>query len=148
LHSPEELCEWVAATPARHVVLTGGEPTLHDLGPLIQALKQRGFFVQIETSGAFPLGSVTPDWITFSPKRFHPPHPMYYTQAQEIKVVIHARSDLAWAEAQRAQCASSVPAFLQPEAYQPASLTWILEYIKANPHWRLSMQWHRYLAIP
>lgn len=144
----EALVELVRATPARHVVLTGGEPTLHSLEPLIAALQEAGYFVQLETSGAYPPPSVLPNWITFSPKRFKAPYPAWYELAQELKVVIHAPSDLEWAEAQRKRCPSALPAFLQPDYYQPRAIQWILEYIKAHPSWRLSVQVHRYLAIP
>lgn len=36
---------------ARHVVITGGEPCIHDLTPLTSLLEQNGFSCQIETSG-------------------------------------------------------------------------------------------------
>lgn len=142
------LLEWVQATPARHVVITGGEPTLHPLAPLLQALQEAGYFVQIETSGTYPLPEVLPNWITLSPKRFQPPLEAYYGASHELKVVIHARSDLLWAELQRKRCPPGLPAFLQPEAYQPDALAWILSYLKENPHWRLSLQLHRLLSIP
>jgi hypothetical protein len=35
----------------RHVVITGGEPCIHDLTPLTSLLEQNGFSCQIETSG-------------------------------------------------------------------------------------------------
>ncbi|MCX7605838.1 MAG: 7-carboxy-7-deazaguanine synthase QueE [Bacteroidia bacterium] len=148
LYTPEEIREWITRTPARHVVLTGGEPTMHPLSPLIDTLRQGGLFVQLETSGAYPLPDVLPDWITLSPKRFRPPLPSYYEVARELKVVIHARSDFGWAEQQLAFCPPTVQAYLQPEAYQPETLSWIIAYLKEHPRWRLSLQWHRYLAIP
>lgn len=147
-YTPAEMLAWITQTPTQHVVLTGGEPTLHPLAALIETLRGAGLFVQLETSGAHAPPSVLPDWITFSPKRFRAPDPLYYELAHELKVVIHSRSDLLWAEAQRARCKPNLPAFLQPQAYQPAAIEWILAYLKDNPHWRLSMQWHRYLAIP
>lgn len=148
-YTPAEILAWIKATPALHVVLTGGEPTLHPLGPLVQMLQKAGYFVQIETSGAYPLDPENiPDWITFSPKRFKPPHPSYYALAHELKIVIHARSDLAWAEAQRKRLERPIPAFLQPEAYQPQSLEWIIDHLRSHPHWRLSVQLHRYLGLP
>lgn len=145
---PDEIVSWIKQTPARHVVLTGGEPTMHPLAPLIQTLQKQGFFVQIETSGAYPPPAVLPDWITFSPKRFKPPHSAWYAAASELKVVIHARSDFSWAEKQYDLCRRGIPAFLQPDFYQAQALPWILEYVRQHPHWRLSLQWHRYLAIP
>lgn len=143
-----EILAWVRQMPGHHVVITGGEPAMHPLSPLVQALKDAGFFVQIETSGAYPPPAVLPDWITLSPKRFKPPDPQWYPIASELKVVIHARSDFRWAEQQYALCDRRLPAFLQPDFYQAEALSWIMDYLRQHPHWRLSLQWHRYLAIP
>ena len=41
----EILAKWQFDQPI--VVITGGEPTLYDLGPLVQALKARGNFVTL-----------------------------------------------------------------------------------------------------
>ncbi len=148
-YTAQELLSLVSATPARHVVITGGEPTLHPLGELVGTLQAAGYFVQLETSGAHPLPEPCPDWVTFSPKRFKPPLPSYYQRASELKVVIHAQSDLKWAEDQLNQCPEGIPAFLQPDFYRlNEALTWIVEYIQAHPNWRLSLQWHRYLNLP
>ncbi|MCS7297278.1 MAG: 7-carboxy-7-deazaguanine synthase QueE [Bacteroidia bacterium] len=146
--SAEQMKEWICRTPARHVVLTGGEPTMHDLEPLIQTLQGAGYFIQIETSGAYAPPSSRPNWITFSPKRFKSPHPAWYAIADELKVVIHAPSDFQWAETQRLQCQRALPSFLQPDFYQQSAVKWILEYVREHPSWRLSLQWHRYLGIP
>ncbi len=144
----EALVQDVRSRKAAHIVITGGEPTIHDLGPLVAALQQEGLFVQIETAGIGPIPQPRPDWITFSPKRFQAPHPDYYHACDELKVVIHAQSDFRWAEHQRAKLARQVPAFLQPDTYQAAALDWVITYVKAHPEWRLSLQVHRYLALP
>ncbi|MCS6896092.1 MAG: 7-carboxy-7-deazaguanine synthase QueE [Bacteroidia bacterium] len=146
--SPTDILGWISQTPATHIVLTGGEPTMHPLDPLISELKARGYFLQIETSGAYPPPDLPIDWVTFSPKRFKPPQPTWYHQAHELKVVIHAKSDFAWAETQRNRCKATQAHFLQPDFYNPSALQWIMDYIKLHPSWRLSMQLHRYLAIP
>ena len=51
------------------VVVTGGEPAMHNLAPLTEALKSAGLQTHIETSGAHPLTGDW-DWITLSPKKF------------------------------------------------------------------------------
>ena len=53
--------------PARLVVITGGEPLMHNLGPLTSLLKDKGFQINMETSGAHPF-SGTIDWTCLSPK--------------------------------------------------------------------------------
>ena len=76
-HPQREIGELVAAAQAVHpqiVVITGGEPLMHDLTALTQQLKAAGLQVHLETSGAHPF-SGTFDWVTLSPKRFKPPHP-------------------------------------------------------------------------
>jgi organic radical activating enzyme len=103
--------------------------------------------VHIETSGVHPLsGSL--DWVTFSPKRFKAPLAAAYAAADELKVVVHSRADLSWAEEHAAHVRADCELFLQPQWFKPETAGWILAYIKANPHWRLSMQTHKYLDIP
>ncbi len=147
-YSVETILGWVAPHAVRHIVVTGGEPTIHDLSFLVEALQTRGYFVQIETAGIGPLPTVRPDWITFSPKRFKAPLETYYAEADELKVIIHAQSDLRWAEAQCTRFGHQKPAFLQPDSYQPGAVEWILAHLRSHPHWRLSLQIHRILALP
>ena len=53
----------------RHVVITGGEPTLYDLGPLVQELHKLGKYVALETNGTNPVPvEWAIDWVTASPK--------------------------------------------------------------------------------
>lgn len=49
-----EIAQAAAAYPARHLVLTGGEPTLQADSDLLRAIKAHGFYVQIETNGTDP----------------------------------------------------------------------------------------------
>ena len=41
----------ISEVKANMVVLTGGEPTIHDLNPLIKVLQDLGFYVALETNG-------------------------------------------------------------------------------------------------
>ena len=83
--------------PGRLAVVTGGEPLLHQLDELTQALHAAGFQTNIETSGSSPL-SGSWDWICLSPKKFKAPLPEVVPFANELKVVIFNKSDFAWAE--------------------------------------------------
>ena len=49
--SPVQIAESAAAYPARHAVITGGEPGLQLNDELIDALHARGFYIQTETNG-------------------------------------------------------------------------------------------------
>ena len=52
-----------------HVVLTGGEPTLYNLEPLVQELHKLDKYVAIETNGTNPIPvEWNIDWVTASPK--------------------------------------------------------------------------------
>src|SRR5207237_8296739 len=75
---------WRAATGARFVVFTGGEPLLQLDAPLIGALHARGFEVAVESNGtiAAPDGI---DWLCVSPKAGAP---LVQTSGQELKVVV------------------------------------------------------------
>ncbi|MEM9483869.1 MAG: 7-carboxy-7-deazaguanine synthase QueE [Cyanobacteria bacterium P01_F01_bin.116] len=126
------------------VVITGGEPLMHDLAPLTHALKQAGLRIHLETSGAHPLSGQF-DWISLSPKRFKPPQPAIYTQADELKVVVADADDLVWAEAQAAQVPATVVKLLQPEwASDPQR---VFDYVKQHPDWRISLQTHKFLGV-
>ena len=63
----DELVETIQQTPTEIVVITGGEPTLHNLDELTQKLQAAGFRTHLETSGSSPLTGQW-DWITLSPK--------------------------------------------------------------------------------
>ncbi|MEL7146644.1 MAG: 7-carboxy-7-deazaguanine synthase QueE [Bacteroidota bacterium] len=129
-------------------VVTGGEPLMHNCDSLTTALKDNGFNVNIETSGTHPLTGEW-DWICFSPKKFKKPLPEFYQTANELKVVVYHRSDLKWAEEHRSQMHQDCIFYLQPEWSVRDKVTpWIIDYIKDNPSWRLSLQSHKYVNIP
>lgn len=134
-----------AANPAI-VVITGGEPLMHDLTALTQQLKAAGLQVHLETSGAHPF-SGSFDWVTLSPKRFKPPHSSVYPQANELKVVVADEVDLAWAEQQATRVAPTVEKRLQPEWETAKSQQVVFDYVLKNPQWRVSLQTHKFLGV-
>lgn len=150
-HSLIAISDIIAAiknTPANFVVITGGEPAMYDLSTFIQCLKDVHMTVAIETSGAYPLlGNV--DWYCFSPKKFKAPVEEAYEKAQELKVVIQHNSDFAWAEDHAKQVSSSCKLYLQPEwSKQERFLPILIEYVKNNPKWNISLQTHKFMNIP
>lgn len=128
------------------VVITGGEPLMHDLSPLTQTLKQAGLRLHLETSGAHPLSGQF-DWISLSPKRFKPPQSGIYTHAHELKVVIANGEDLVWAETQAAQVPATTVKLLQPEWTSNQSQQLVFDYVKQHPDWRISLQTHKFLGV-
>jgi organic radical activating enzyme len=138
----------VQETPAKLVVITGGEPLMHSLDELTSALHTHGFETNIETSGAHPL-SGSWDWICLSPKKFKAPLPGILPLAHELKVVIYHPSDFEWAEQYAAKVAPHCKLYLQPEWDKAAVVTpLIVDYIKAHPQWELSLQIHKYIRVP
>ena len=131
---------------APFVVITGGEPLLHDLRPLCEALRQKGLKVHIETSGSSPLsGSL--DWITLSPKRFKKPLEEVFPYVDELKVVVLTNKDIQWAEENARKCPDSTTLLLQPEWDTPKSVGLIVDYVKDNPRWGISLQTHKFLGV-
>ena len=144
----EELLTEIRKTPARLVVITGGEPLMHDLGPLTEQLKQAGYKTHLETSGAHPLTGNW-DWICLSPKKFKAPLPAILPLAHELKVVVFHKSDLAWAEQYAAAVNEHCALFLQPEWDRSDEMMGlIVDFVKANPSWRATLQTHKYLNVP
>ena len=143
-----DLVAAVLAHPGRNVVITGGEPLMHDCGPLTAALQAAGCQTWIETSGAHPLSGHW-DWVCVSPKKFKAPRPEVLAAANELKVVVFNESDFAWAESHAVLVPPTARLYLQPEWSRAARITpAIIDYAKAHPCWQVSLQTHKYLDIP
>lgn len=130
------------------VVITGGEPAMYDLTSLVNTLHEEKFEVAIETSGCYSLkGNI--DWYCFSPKKFKKPLVEAYQLANELKVVIFHPSDLDWAKEHAQKVNPNCKLYVQPEwSKSETLLPLIIEFVKNNPSWKLSLQTHKYLNIP
>lgn len=134
--------------PKTIAVITGGEPLLHKLDALTDALKNQGFKTHLETSGSSPLSGIW-DWICLSPKKFKAPLPELIQAANELKIVVYNKSDFAWAESFVSAISPDCKRYLQPEWSKAQQVTpLIIEYIKENPLWELSLQIHKYINVP
>ena len=130
------------------VVVTGGEPSLYPLDYLCSCLKSNGIQTFVETSGAYPLTGQW-DWICLSPKRQSPPVNTIHMMADELKVIISNPSDLVWAEENAALVKSTCRLYLQPEwSVFNSIVEMLVEYIKKNPRWQMSLQAHKFMRIP
>lgn len=133
-------------TPA--VVVTGGEPLIYNLVQLTELLKQNNIQTYIETSGAYPL-SGNWDWICLSPKKTMLPKEENYKAAHELKIIVFNKHDFIWAEEQAAKVGKDCFLYLQPEWSKRNEITpLIVEYVKQNPKWMISLQTHKYIDIP
>ncbi|MGA2406198.1 MAG: 7-carboxy-7-deazaguanine synthase QueE [Bacteroidales bacterium] len=130
------------------VVVTGGEPLIWNLDYLCNGLKSNNISTFIETSGAYPL-SGTWDWICMSPKRNMPPVSEICKVADELKVIIQDNSDFEWAEKYRGMVSDDCRLYLQPEWSRfETIIPEIVQFIKKNSIWRISVQVHKYMHIP
>jgi 7-carboxy-7-deazaguanine synthase len=144
----DKIVAFAAEHPGRIAVVTGGEPCMHDLSHLSDALHAAGFRVHIETSGAHPLSGKL-DWITLSPKKFKTPLEDCTELADELKVVVYNKSDFLWAEQYAEKVSENCRLYLQPEWSKINTITpQIIEYIQKHPQWQLSLQTHKYINIP
>ncbi|HEY9343550.1 MAG TPA: 7-carboxy-7-deazaguanine synthase QueE [Hanamia sp.] len=144
----EEIVEKAKKHPARLAVITGGEPTLYNLERLTKSLRDEGFQTNIETSGSSLLTGSW-DWICLSPKKFKPPLPGILPKANELKIIVFNKSDFVWAQEYAALVSPSCKLYLQPEWGKAEIVTpWIIDFIKQNPEWQLSLQIHKYINVP
>ncbi len=148
IKSINEIVQMAVTYPSKFVVLTGGEPAMYNLNELVNKLKENKMYVAIETSGVYALNGDV-DWYTFSPKKFKKPCEEAYKRANELKVIIYNKSDFKWAMEHQDKVNSSCLLYLQPEWSKLDEITpLIVDFIKENPTWRLSLQSHKYINIP
>lgn len=153
------LTEIIANVRTRHVVITGGEPTLWNLDALIQALWDIGCVVQLETSGQNALkGELVPDWITWSPKLnlYYIPHEGIVNHIKEVKWVVDdlLEWDVVWNWWLFFQSRQQPVISLMPEGSPPKQemidkcLLW-LEYVplKHQREWRYSHRLQYVLGV-
>lgn len=148
LQSVEDIAKEAANHEMKIAVVTGGESFMFNMEPLTQALKNEGLESHVETSGAYPITGEW-DWICLSPKKAKAPLEDNLTLANELKVVIYNKTDFEWAESFAEKVGPDCKLYLQPEwnkSYMMLPL--IVEYIKDNPKWHISLQIHKYMNIP
>lgn len=144
----DDIAAIVKQSGAPLAVITGGEPLLHQLDDLTNALQAKGIKTNIETSASSPLSGYW-DWICVSPKKFKAPLPQVLEKANELKIIIFNASDFKWAEKHAALVSANCKLYLQPEWSKAAQmLPQMIDYIKQNPKWELSLQVHKYINVP
>ncbi len=144
----DEIVGRIAGCVCKSVVITGGEPLMYNMDYLCASLKKQGFMIFLETSGSHPL-SGTWDWICLSPKKFSPPLGEIYNKADEYKVIIQSPGDFDWAEKNVHRLREDCRLYLQPEWSRADDIMGpIVEYVKSNPRWNISLQSHKYMRIP
>ena len=144
----DELVRQAKESGTNLVVITGGEPLMYNLSLLTEKLKEQNLQTNIETSGVYELTGSW-DWVCFSPKKFKAPLESFYSDSNELKVVVYNKSDLNWALDHATQMGEDVHLFLQPEWSKEKEMTpLIVDFVKQNPKWKISLQTHKYMDIP
>ncbi|MBS1729497.1 MAG: radical SAM protein [Bacteroidetes bacterium] len=133
---------------SRICIITGGEPCMYPLNKLTTALKKYDYRLHLETSGAY-LITGNFDWVCISPKKFKPPIKENLQLANELKMIVFNHHDFLWAEEFAKQVPKNCALYLQPEwSRENKMLPFIIDYIKENPRWALSIQLHKYVHVP
>lgn len=143
----KELEENLLLSKAEIVIVTGGEPLMYNLVELTAFIHSLGKKTHLETAGAHILTGDW-DWICVSPKRFMKAKPEILVKANELKVVISRENDFRFAEKNAEFCTDDCKLYIQPEwDVNEELMPSMINYVKENPHWRLTLQIHKYLGV-
>ncbi len=143
----EKIIAKLKLSKAKIVIVTGGEPLIHNLEKLTKLIHSLGKKTHLETAGADEI-SGTWDWICVSPKRFKKVNKDTIAKADELKVVISRENDFKFAEKHQEMCNDNCKFYVQPEwDVNEEMMPAIINFIKTNPSWRLSLQIHKYLGV-
>lgn len=144
----ETIVKRVCEHPARAIVITGGEPLIYPLDYITNRLHKEGVRIFLETSGSHHFSGEF-DWVCLSPKKQQPPLDEVFEKASELKVIIETESDLKWAEECALRVTDECMLYMQPEWSVHKEMTpMIVEYVKSNPRWNISLQTHKFMRIP
>ncbi len=144
----EEIVEKIIESGADSVVVTGGEPLAYNLDKLCNLFRENKLKIYLETSGAYPLSGDW-DWICLSPKQSMPPDKNIFKNADELKMIVQTKSDFDWAEKNAGRVGKNCKLFLQPEWSRfEIIIPLVVEYVKTNPKWNISLQVHKFMHIP
>ena len=148
----DEILEAVQQYPTRHIVLTGGEPLMRDLSDLCRLLKEKGYFLQVETNGMFDRGLEHIDWITVSPKNDR----TRIRRADELKLLLEKGGEPLFGQGLDAEYKYISP--INPghggqageassEQFDREAAAYAAEWVMKHPEYRLSIQLHKILGI-
>ena len=142
-----KIVDEVLKSGTNFVVITGGEPAMYNLIPLTEALKKNNIEIAIETSGAYPItGQI--DWICLSPKKFKMPLEENYAKANELKMIAVNNHDFKWSLELGQKVNADCKRFIQPEwDKQDGILPKVIDFVKENITWKISLQTHKILNV-
>ena len=129
------------------VIVTGGEPLMWDMNILTSKLRENNNIIHLETSGAYEI-SGTWDWVCLSPKKQKLPEKEIYKLADELKIIIYNKHDLKFAIEEASKVTEKCKLFIQPESERfERNKDFIIDFIKENPKWQISLQLHKFMNV-
>ena len=146
-----EILAEVMKFDCKNIVFTGGEPAIHDLVPISNALRNRDYHTSIETNGTIEIPEGLIDWICVSPKdQLYPNVKIKQRTGDELKIV-YCGQDLDMYDS---LINGFENLFIQPCYFEGESVEWngknfqeTEALVKNNPRWRLSLQTHKWMGI-
>lgn len=150
--SLEEILLQIKSYAARHIIWTGGEPALSLTSEIVAFFKQEGYRQSIETNGMLPVPEGI-DWVTCSPKKEALPflQKNFPDGVQEIRwpMTEEGEDPLALSQLPSAEHYCVSPVVDPRDTIYPPQRTLLrcIEFVKNNPHWRLSLQIHKVIQI-
>lgn len=139
----DEIVQAISKYPARHIVITGGEPTLQLTDAFIDRLHDEGWFVQIETNGTLPVPQGI-DWVTCSPKEGLE---IVLDQVDELKLLFPTAISPDDPSLPRAKDRRLQPLDTGDEARNKEIIEQTIQYLLSHPEWMLSLQTHKILNV-
>ena len=151
-----EILNTVTQYSCKNIIITGGEPTLQrQLPVLLSELKQRGYFIAIETNG---LRTVDPqiDYIAVSPKFAYQQRYKQFCiqQANEVRIVVEEQAGFEQFCRQIQQQIQAKQYFLSPceqdgrfNVLAAITLLGKLNQPDSEQKWLLSLQTHKLANI-
>jgi len=140
----EALLETILKYPSKHVIITGGEPTIYELNDFIGFLQTKGYFVAIETNGYKFENVQKADWITYSPKNWDE---IKKDGFSEVKFIVNGNSKVEKILAFQ----TDKQIYIQPQNNMDTpdmeNMKFCIELVQNNPKLKLSPQLHKLLEI-
>jgi len=151
----EQIVTHCLKNKTKYVVITGGEPLIHDLDPLLQQLHHNLFLVHLETNGTLPLPVTGFDWIAVSPKEDYI-DPSILPRVNEIKFLVGLpgwEDHIKHLMEEYPIALHNTNKIVMPIADPPDHINQIntrlaMNYCMEHPDFRFCCQLHKYLKIP
>lgn len=145
-----ELLDTIKHFHANHIVLTGGEPCIHDLEALTNALYENGYSIQIETSGTHHIYCHPACFITVSPKLDMAGGfkilPDCLSFADEIKHPVGKEADITKLREEILPLTICDNIWLQPLSQSKKATELCIKEATENG-WKVSIQTHKFLGV-